>query len=293
MKIVDTNLNELSKNKHFNNNNCIKYIEMKNKRIFVILSILFMILLFSVQPISDTINDGKSGRIITIFLGIGLGLSVWLLIISSIREDKERKEKLKRFSFTHGFSFKEKDDISFIKGSLFGKLFAMQSLFSKPKASNVIEFSSNKISWRIFDYAYNAGETQIKGTAAHCQLEGNMISFVLRRENILDKMGEKLGHKDINFDKNPIFSKKYFLKSPDARIRQLFCPELIRFFEQMQEPCIIEANDQEIIIFNFAFEEKKILLDSDLRIEPEKMIDFISICEKIVSQIRDSSKKLK
>ena len=43
------------------------------------------------------------------------------------------------------------------------------------------------------------------------------------------------GYQDIDFESFPVFSKKYLLRGSDeVKIRALFTPEVIRFFEKNQ-----------------------------------------------------------
>ncbi|MCK5664257.1 MAG: hypothetical protein KAI17_12270, partial [Thiotrichaceae bacterium] len=59
--------------------------------------------------------------------------------------------------------------------------------------------------------------------------------FTLAPENVLHKIMQFMGGQDIDFESFPVFSKKYLLvSSEEAKIRELFTPEMIKYFEANQ-----------------------------------------------------------
>ena len=57
--------------------------------------------------------------------------------------------------------------------------------------------------------------------------------FVLRPENIFDKIGSIFGKKDINFETAPVFSKRYLLRGDNEEaIRSLFNARVLEYFKQ-------------------------------------------------------------
>jgi hypothetical protein len=77
----------------------------------------------------------------------------------------------------------------------------------------------------------------------------NFPKFELEPENTFHKIGQVFGYQDIDFESFPIFSKKYLLRGNDeAKIRELFTPEVIKFFERNQN-IHIEAQGNTLIFY--------------------------------------------
>ncbi|MDD4858107.1 MAG: hypothetical protein PHD74_08385 [Candidatus Krumholzibacteria bacterium] len=89
----------------------------------------------------------------------------------------------------------------------------------------------------LFDYAYTIGGGKEKHTFRQTVLSLNvggrpLPRFCLRPEHVWDKVEAFFGHKDINFDMHPEFSKKYSLRGDDEyQIQKLFTGGLIQFVE--------------------------------------------------------------
>ena len=68
------------------------------------------------------------------------------------------------------------------------------------------------------------------------------------RESIFQKVLNVVGFSDINFESNPEFSKKFCLKGQnEAAIRQLFTPEVQRFFTTNTLFSHVESNGTYLI----------------------------------------------
>ena len=96
------------------------------------------------------------------------------------------------------------------------------------------------------------------------------MTVFIEREGIIDKIFDRVmafsGYKDIDFDLDTDFSKRYFLMGEDeAEIRALFIPKLIEFIEKEQIHHI-ECNSEALLVFN-KFELARIN-------QVEKTIDF-------------------
>jgi hypothetical protein len=71
--------------------------------------------------------------------------------------------------------------------------------------------------------------------------------FNLRPENLMDKMANIVGFKDINFSDFPVFSKRYRLESNRVNeVRALFQPNLLKFYEGHK--ICTEANGSSVTI---------------------------------------------
>ena len=91
----------------------------------------------------------------------------------------------------------------------------------------------------LFDYRYTTGGGKSSHTwtqtVAVFPAAGALPEFLLSPEHWWDKIGEFLGHRDINFEASPEFSQHYLLKGPDeGAIRTAFGAEALGFFAQHQ-----------------------------------------------------------
>ncbi len=208
--------------------------------------------------------------LIIIALVIGI---ILLIIVFALWSAKKRREALQRFSSEIMFSYDakptnppHKDNNQF---ELFNKGHSHKSL-------NLMKGSHLGTEIVVFDYQYTVGG----GNSSHTyhqtvglvQIPGkNLPRFILGPQTFSTKVGKKFGKNDINFDSNPTFSKRYFLKGDDvSRIRQLFNMQIQNFFDNHLSIIRVEGNADTLIIF------KK-------TVKPEDMRGFISE----VSEIRN------
>jgi len=181
------------------------------------------------------------------FIG-GVFALVGYLIYLGIKKEKQRTETLKNHSLRTGFNFK-KDAIDIDLGT-----FSINTGHSR-KIYNAMEANKDNIKWNIFDYRYVVGygknRTSYNQTVFMAEKQGlNLPKFYLIPEHFFHKIGNIVGYKDIDFDSYPVFSKKYFLKGKnEARIRQLFTPEKLRYFEQNIIKDSIESDGNRLIYY--------------------------------------------
>ncbi len=72
--------------------------------------------------------------------------------------------------------------------------------------------------------------------------------FILRPENLFDKIGSAFGKKDINFETSPLFSKRYLLRGDDeASIRRIFNEWTLQYYEQ--HPGLSTEGDGQKLIY--------------------------------------------
>ncbi len=106
----------------------------------------------------------------------------------------------------------------------------------------------------VFDYVYQAGKSTMTLTLAAFAHDRQLPPFELRSENLVDKINEAFAHNDIDFDSNPQFSKRYFLRSPDEQgSRRLFTPGLLAYFEQIppDKQWHIESSARSLIVYRY------------------------------------------
>ncbi len=106
----------------------------------------------------------------------------------------------------------------------------------------------------VFDYVYQVGKSVATLSLAAFARDHELPPFELRSESVFDKIGEAFGHRDIDFESNPEFSRRYFLRSPDeASARALFTPGLLAYFEQIpaEKKWLVEASGKTLIIYGY------------------------------------------
>jgi hypothetical protein len=122
------------------------------------------------------------------------------------------------------------------------------------KVRNLMRGSVHDSSVSIFDYQYTVGggknQHRHRQTVISVQMEArNLPAFSMRPENIFHKLGSMMGYQDIDFESNPVFSKKYLLRGPDeAAVRSAFTSRVLQFFES--EPGLsVEADGRTLIVY--------------------------------------------
>lgn len=207
------------------------------------------------------------------YIVIGFFVFVAIVIGSIFRLAKKRREDLKNAAHRYGFSYMSSDP------SIFAML-PRFDIFSKGHSrtvSNILRGELNKIKWTIFDYRYIVGGGKSSSTHLQTviitQLDSNLPRFTIGPESFFHRIGDVFGYKDIDFIDNPDFSKKYLLKGPDEpSIRELFTPEVLRFFESRERGINVETDDNNIIIYNYG-----------KLISPKNLYSFINEATRIVN----------
>jgi hypothetical protein len=94
------------------------------------------------------------------------------------------------------------------------------------------------------------GSTYKMSVLAITNINKHIPSFVLTKENTLDKVAQTLGYTDINFEKYKLFSDNYLLTSiEEEATRQFFTDDLIQYFEsKIGSGFTIRSRESRIII---------------------------------------------
>jgi hypothetical protein len=122
------------------------------------------------------------------------------------------------------------------------------------KARNLMRGSVRDSNVSIFDYQYTVGggknQHTYRQTVFSVQMEGrNLPAFSMRPENVFHKLGSMMGYQDIDFEGNPVFSKKYLLRGPDeAAIRSAFTSRVMTFLES-ESGLSVEADGRTLIVY--------------------------------------------
>lgn len=211
----------------------------------------------------------EKGLIGFIFIAVIGGL-IWF----SLWRSKKRREALGEAAQKIGFACLGKPP-----GDLLSSLkeFNLFKIGRYRNIKNVLQGQSADIGWLVFDYQYtiDSGEdSQTSNQTIACAnlKDITLPKFSLSQEHIFHKIGQAFGYKDIDFSSYPAFSKQYLLRGPDEpKIRSVFTPAVLNFFEQQKNIFNVEAEASKIIIYR----PRK-------RVKPEELLEFIEEAKRIV-----------
>ena len=189
-----------------------------------------------------------------------------LLITWGVKTRAKRKREFEQLAAELGFSY---NPASTKEG--FGDLGGFK-LFSKGgarRAKNVLDRQSHDIRCSAFDYSYttragNNSSTYTQTVICFRSPLLNLPKFILRPENIFDKIGGLVGMKDFDFDDTPEFSKKYLLAGEDeGSVRAVFNQELRTYLETYLQ-MHIEGDGAKLIIYRNAKRIKPLEINAAL-----------------------------
>src|SRR5258708_8300663 len=112
--------------------------------------------------------------------------------------------------------------------------------------------STSGLQVSLFDYRYTVGKSTVVQTVAVFTQDLQLPPFELRPEGFLDRIGDAVMHKDIDFDSYPEFSRRYLLRSPDeVSTRKFFAPSLLAYLEQTpsEQKWHIESTGTSLIFY--------------------------------------------
>jgi hypothetical protein len=147
---------------------------------------------------------------------------------------KQRTKAINRLAESMNFSFSNKGQQSVLDA--LGGFHLFSQGYSR-RISNIMTGSFNGIPVMVLDYKYTIGGGKNSHTRQQTVLviESDKLrlpKFLLRPENLLDKVESAFGKKDINFETAPVFSKKYFLRGDDPEsVRKVFVDHVLEFYE--------------------------------------------------------------
>ncbi|MFH1857907.1 MAG: hypothetical protein ABH845_03260 [Candidatus Omnitrophota bacterium] len=197
------------------------------------------------------------------FLVAGAAL---LLIAYALRSEKKRKEAFPRIALEIGFSFDPA-----------GKEYTVQSFQKLPlfqgghaqRFRNVLKGATGNVTTLLFDYSYTTGSGRHSSphnqTVAAFRVERTPLPhFELRPETVFHKIGEAFGYKDVDFEGNPEFSKRYLLRGADvAALKALFHAGVLNYFSK-QKGWSVEGEGTWLVLYR-----------GEERVEPGGMRRFL------------------
>lgn len=177
------------------------------------------------------------------FIAVALAIIVWAIFSA-----RKRAQELMQVAPQLGFTFMGKA----WHGPVLDPLHTT-SLLQRTRGdfSNVMVGSAGNLQAIVFDYTYRAGKSSSVQTLVGFQYDRPLPPFILKPENLFDRLGDAFFHNDIDFASNPVFSQRFALKSPDEQAtRRLFTPSLLTSMEQLPSVgWVIEANGSNLFIY--------------------------------------------
>lgn len=204
-------------------------------------------------------------------IGFTVGLAKWA--------DHRRKEAFCKAATELGLDFFPKGS-SQLQSQLAG--FKLFNTGRRRTLSKLIQGESDEVAISIFDYRYTTGSgkhshTYQQTVAVLSSPALRVPEFTLRPEILLDKLGGMIGLRDFDFASHPKFSSMYVLKGAnEKRIRTLFKPEVLAYFEQ-RKAINVEAIAGKLVVFR-----------PRRKIAPAELKNFLSQAYEIYGMIVDN-----
>lgn len=185
-----------------------------------------------------------------VFWILGISAAITLPIVAwSIRYGQKRTQKFAQIAQQLGFTFLGKTWRGPVLSPV-NKTCVLQR--TRGRFNNAMVGAMGGLDVTLFDYTYQMGKSTVTLTLTVFTHDRQVPPFELRSESIFDKIGEAFVHNDIDFDSNPEFSRRYFLRSPDETgVRSLFTSALLTFFEQIppDKQWHIESSGKTMIVY--------------------------------------------
>ena len=186
---------------------------------------------------------------------LGLAAAVVAIVIGvslySARMQRLRREAIARFADELGLTFSPEDSEQFRSRLIEFQLFKEgrgQKLF------NLLRAEAEGVLLSVFDYQFTTGHGKNQHTHKQTVLTVesqalHLPPMTLRPESLLDAIAGVLGFRDIDFEDNPEFSRRFLLKSPNESLtRKLFDAEVFEFFVARRD-IALEAGRNRLVVY--------------------------------------------
>jgi hypothetical protein len=180
-----------------------------------------------------------------VLMVVGIGSLIVFTIVWAIKQERKRKEAMRVFAESNGFSFVETADgpgeVGLPEIELFGR-------GHSKRMTNIMAGEVGGSQVRVLDYRYTTGSGKNSSTSNQTIVaittgDAGLPDFTLAREHFFHKIGQVFGYQDIDFDRFPEFSKKYLLRGAnEGAIRAVFTRRLIDAYINKLD-CNVEARD--------------------------------------------------
>lgn len=153
------------------------------------------------------------------------------------------KSIAKEFDFSH--TVKRKTKIEYLENFMYFKTKTINHTYN--------EIGKKDSVFKVFDIEFYEGEfiakEVVRATMLYIELSHLLPVFSIHREGLLELIYHYAGFEDIKIDKEPEFSKKFYIKGEDnLSIQKLITPELARLF--LNNPNFhVESNGYALLVF--------------------------------------------
>lgn len=151
------------------------------------------------------------------------------LIALAVVQEKKRREALEQFCMMRGFTFERERKDGWRPYQAAVPLF---NHGGRRRWGYTVAGRVGKRPFTAFEYAYTVSSGKSSQTyrfRVMCWETGDakLPVFSISPEGFWNRLGQKLGRQDIDFDDDPTFSQAYELRGPDeAAIRAAFTPRI-------------------------------------------------------------------
>ncbi len=175
---------------------------------------------------------------------------------NSVAKLSPRQNRLQNLANANDYQYTDKVDwnTSYLKAFHFFEIRPIERKRNCLKG----EFKDLNVSWEIADVTFSEGaeftaET-FNTTLMVLKLNKKIPVFAMEKEGVLEKIFDRMvaftGHKDIDFQMYPDFSKKFLITGKkESDIQSFFTEEIVRFFENNQI-YHLESNGEALVIFD-------------------------------------------
>lgn len=220
-------------------------------------------------------NDASSSGPQTIVFVLAILAAGTLVGIWKFRNalSRRRTKALANAAIEMGFTFDGETRAPYLQTALFGKGYSrkFENIMTSDRAGLVV---------RLFDYSFVVGtgksqQTYTQTVASFSKDHVSLPYFELRPANMLGRAWDAMAHKNIHFETEPEFARRYALQGtlPD-KVRELFTPSLISLLDGLDahEKWHIEGVGSTLVIYR-----------ADKKTAPEQMRTFLEQTSQIAT----------
>ena len=216
---------------------------------------------------------------IVVFIGI-IALVVGVIIWGVHTHEKERSVQFQALAGKLGLKFHHEGDPAVQEALGHLRLFKRGR---RRKSKNMLSGRTQDVDLAVFGYRFTTGHGKNQRTHKQSVISFqsphlSLPDFELRPEGMFHKIGQAFGYKDIDFDSNSEFSKRYLLRGEDEpAIRDIFNPELLAMITSLHRVSV-EASGDRLIFYR-----------ASKRIDPEEINACMDEGFRVFGLFKDAS----
>lgn len=184
---------------------------------------------------------------------IGLVLLVVFAFIWAWRSHQARLAAFRALAGSRGLEFVEKVPGGVPEPGLAG--FRVFRQGKNHRSVNLLQGSWRGHTMRYFEFVYTTGSQKDKNThrlsvAAFSDEGQDLPAFSLHPEHLFHRLGDVFGMHDIDFERDPEFSKRYYLKGEDeAAVRGLFRSYVLEHLKRAPRRWSLEGEGRWLVLW--------------------------------------------